>query len=194
MQDVDDPRLRECLAAFASRDYTACYVAAIRDSAQPLDSGHPVFRQLVAICLQRLGQAADLEALPRLLLDAAADPWEKSLIRLTFGRASLDLVWPAATDDERRCQARLPASPRDRKWFGDGLVYRFGRASLCSLALIAAGSCERAAWSGGAERPRSGAAARANAASLNLAASCQPVIVTFSSRTGSCPLNVAELL
>ena len=29
-----------------------------------------------------------------------------------------------------------------------------GRASLCSLALIAAGSCERAAGSGGAERPR----------------------------------------
>ena len=38
-------------------------------------------------------------------------------------------------------------------------------------------------------------AARAtNAASLNLAASCQPVLVTFSSRTSSCPLNVAELL
>ncbi len=33
-----------------------------------------------------------------------------------------------------------------------------------------------------------------NAASLNLAASCQPVPVTFSSRTSSCPLNVAELL
>ena len=29
-----------------------------------------------------------------------------------------------------------------------------------------------------------------NAASLNLAASCQPVPVTFSSRTSSCPLNV----
>jgi hypothetical protein len=62
MQDADDPRLRECLAAFAARDYTACYVAAIRDSAPPLESGHPVFRQLVAICLQRLGQAEDLEA------------------------------------------------------------------------------------------------------------------------------------
>ena len=33
-----------------------------------------------------------------------------------------------------------------------------------------------------------------NAASLNLAASCQPVLVTFSSRTSWCPLNVAELL
>ena len=39
-----------------------------------------------------------------------------------------------------------------------------------------------------------GAAARANATSLNLAASCQPVPVTFSSRTSLCPLNVAELL
>jgi hypothetical protein len=34
----------------------------------------------------------------------------------------------------------------------------------------------------------------ANTASLNLAASCQPVPVTFSSRTSWCPLNVAELL
>jgi phosphoserine phosphatase RsbU/P len=34
----------------------------------------------------------------------------------------------------------------------------------------------------------------ANAASLNLAASCQRVPVTFSSRTSSCPLKVAELL
>jgi len=33
-----------------------------------------------------------------------------------------------------------------------------------------------------------------NAASLGVAASCQPAPVTFSSRTGSCPLNVAELL
>ena len=32
-----------------------------------------------------------------------------------------------------------------------------GRASLCPLALIAAGPCERAAGSGGAKRPRSGA-------------------------------------
>ena len=38
------------------------------------------------------------------------------------------------------------------------------------------------------------ALARDNAASLNLAASCQPVPVTFSSRTSWCPLNVAELL
>jgi hypothetical protein len=32
-----------------------------------------------------------------------------------------------------------------------------GHASLCPLALIAAGSCERPAGSGGAKRPRSGA-------------------------------------
>ena len=38
------------------------------------------------------------------------------------------------------------------------------------------------------------AARAANAASLGVAASCQPAPVTFSSRTGSCPLNVAELL
>ena len=38
------------------------------------------------------------------------------------------------------------------------------------------------------------AARAANAASLNLAASCQPVLVTFSLRTSSCPLKVAELL
>src|SRR6266700_3445456 len=53
---------------------------------------------------------------------------------------------------------RLPASPRFCKWFCGGPVYGSGRASVCSLALIAAGSCERAAGSGGAERPRSGAA------------------------------------
>ncbi len=39
-----------------------------------------------------------------------------------------------------------------------------GRASPCSLALIAAGSCERAAGSGGAKRPRSGAAGALDAA------------------------------
>jgi hypothetical protein len=40
--------------------------------------------------------------------------------------------------------------------------------------------------------PRSDGAT--NAASLNLAASCQPVLVTFSSRAGLCPLKLAELL
>ncbi len=43
-------------------------------------------------------------------------------------------------------------------------------------------------------RPGRRGGGASNAASLNLAASCQPVPVTFSSRTGSCALNVAELL
>ena len=58
----------------------------------------------------------------------------------------------------RLFHVRLPALPRDRKWFRDGPFTVLGRASLCSLALIAAGSCERPAGSGGAKRPRSGAA------------------------------------
>ena len=52
----------------------------------------------------------------------------------------------------------------DGKWF---LVVPFtvwGRASLCFLALIAAGPCERAAGSGGAERPHGGAAGALDAA------------------------------
>jgi hypothetical protein len=48
--------------------------------------------------------------------------------------------------------------------FGDGPFSVLGRASVCSLALIAAGSCERAAGSGGAKRPRSGAAGALDAA------------------------------
>ena len=39
-----------------------------------------------------------------------------------------------------------------------------GRASVCSFALIAAGSCERASGSGGVKRPRSGAAGALDAA------------------------------
>jgi predicted acetyltransferase len=35
-------------------------------------------------------------------------------------------------------KVRLPASPRDCKWVHGGSVYGLGRASLCSLALIAA--------------------------------------------------------
>ena len=63
--------------------------------------------------------------------------------------------WPSV--ESRRCAptvlvartpVRLPASPRDRKWFLDGLFTVQGRASLCPVALIAAGSCERAAGSG----------------------------------------------
>jgi hypothetical protein len=34
MKEIDDPRLRECLTAFAARDYLACHLAAIGDSAQ----------------------------------------------------------------------------------------------------------------------------------------------------------------
>jgi hypothetical protein len=48
---------------------------------------------------------------------------------------------------------RLPASARDRKWFRDGRVTVLGRASLCSLALIAAGFCEPPAGSGGRGAP-----------------------------------------
>ena len=48
--------------------------------------------------------------------------------------------------------------------FRDGPFTVLGRASVCSLALIAAGSCERAAGSGGAKRPRSGAAGALDAA------------------------------
>jgi hypothetical protein len=33
MKEIDDPRLRECLTAFAARDYLACHLAAIGDSA-----------------------------------------------------------------------------------------------------------------------------------------------------------------
>ena len=50
------------------------------------------------------------------------------------------------------------------KWLRDGPFTVLGRASLCSLALIAAGSCERPAGSGGAKRPRSGAAGALDAA------------------------------
>ncbi len=44
--------------------------------------------------------------------------------------------------------------------------------ALCSLALIAAGSCERAAGSGGAERPRSGAAGALDAAAREQIMGC----------------------
>jgi hypothetical protein len=43
---------------------------------------------------------------------------------------------------------RLPASARDRKWLRGGHVTVLGRASLCSLALIAAGG-ERIIADGG---------------------------------------------
>ena len=64
----------------------------------------------------------------------------------------------------RAAAVRLPASAPDRKWFRGGHVTVSGRASLCSLALIAAGFCEPPAGSGGAERPHSGAAGALDAA------------------------------
>src|SRR5271165_3513663 len=56
--------------------------------------------------------------------------------------------------------------------FGDGPFSVLGRASVCSLALIAAGSCERAAGSGGAKRPRSGAAGALDAAAREQIMGC----------------------
>jgi tetratricopeptide (TPR) repeat protein len=112
MQAVDDPRLQECLSAFAARDYLGCYAAATQDSAQLGRPDHPVFRQLIAICLQRLGQLEEPDELLRLMLDLAADPWEKSLVRLTFGQARLDEVGQVAVNDEQRCQATYYAGAR----------------------------------------------------------------------------------
>jgi len=95
-------------------------------------------------------------------------------------------IYGNARSTQRRTSSRnpRPARPvRGRPWRADGTtdrpgartpsayLYRCGdasgsavaaftvcgRASLCPLALIAAGSCERAAGSGGAKRPRSGA-------------------------------------
>jgi CHAT domain-containing protein/tetratricopeptide (TPR) repeat protein len=109
---VDDPRLPECLLAFGARDYLGCYRAAIRGRAEPGQPDHPVFRQLIAICLQRLGQMEDLDELPRLMLDEAADQWEESLLRLTFGQSGLDEVRQAAANDEQRCQATYYAGAR----------------------------------------------------------------------------------
>jgi len=43
---------------------------------------------------------------------------------------------------------------------------------VCSLALIAAGSCERAAGSGGAKRPRGGAAGALDAAARERIMGC----------------------
>jgi hypothetical protein len=65
--------------------------------------------------------------------------------------------------DRRRCPLTCIAAVMASGPAG-GPLYGLGRVSLCSLALIAAGSCERAAGSGGAERPRSGAAGALDAA------------------------------
>ena len=103
---------------------------------------------------------------------------------------ALDGFWPTRTMTERepspvpagqavtdsgllRPDAPLSA-PADRRW-----PRRSGSASGS-----ASGSEGEGRRSGGAS----------NAASLNLADSCQLVLVTFSSRASWCPLNVAELL
>ena len=85
-----------------------------------------------------------------------------------------------SADQHIRRSRRRPAPPPsaylhrrgDRKWFRGGPVYGSGRASVCPLALIAAGSCERAAGSGGAERPRSGAAGALDAAAREQIMGC----------------------
>ncbi|WP_184920323.1 CHAT domain-containing protein [Saccharothrix ecbatanensis] len=102
----------DCLAAFAARDYVTCYQTAISNFPVHGPPRLLVFYQLIAICLQRLGQSRDLAELPRLMLDFAADDWQESLIRLTFGQDTLDSVWPFATDAERRCQALYYAGAR----------------------------------------------------------------------------------
>ncbi|WP_185845943.1 CHAT domain-containing protein [Kibdelosporangium aridum] len=108
---VDDPRLAECFTAFAARDYLACYSAAVRGP-EPGQPDPLVFRQLIAICIQRLGQTDELADLPRVLLDTTADPFEKALIRLTFGQQSLDSARQLATNDEQLCQALFYAGAR----------------------------------------------------------------------------------
>lgn len=112
MTESESTRLSECLTAFGARDYLACYIAAIGDAPQTGILEHPVLRQFVAICLQRLGQLDDPNELLRVLLDGTTDPWEKSLVQLTFGQVSLDVVLQAADSDERRCQATYYAGAR----------------------------------------------------------------------------------
>ncbi|PSL52168.1 tetratricopeptide repeat protein [Saccharothrix carnea] len=112
MDEPDVPDLSECLAAFAARDYVTCYHAARRGLSAQGPSQDFVLGQLIAICVQRLGQSNELPALPRLMLEAAADDWEKALVRLTFGQETLDSVWPSATDEVRRCQALYYAGAR----------------------------------------------------------------------------------
>ena len=72
---------------------------------------------------------------------------------------------------------------------------RFG--ALDQVQGLAGVAADRLALGFDGMQPRKefrGGGSATNAASLDLAAGCQPVPVTFSSRTSSCPLNVAELL
>ena len=83
--------------------------------------------------------------------------------KVTNGRGSAKQAVPRTACFARTLSAYLHRRG-DRKWLRDGPFTVLGRASLCSLALIAAGSCERAAGSGGAKRPRSDAAGALDAA------------------------------
>jgi hypothetical protein len=71
-------------------------------------------------------------------------------------------------------------------------VCKAARPSCLSRQPTGAGPAVAGAPAGAKARRRGGGTC--NAASLDLAAGCQPVLVTFSSRTSSCPLKVAELL
>jgi hypothetical protein len=64
-----------------------------------------------------------------------------------------DRVYFPARGETKLDLVRLPASPRDCKWFHGGSVYGLGRASLCSLALIAAGFLRAAGRVRGREAP-----------------------------------------
>ncbi|UBU08844.1 CHAT domain-containing tetratricopeptide repeat protein [Nonomuraea gerenzanensis] len=112
MNVSDEERFAECLTAFAARDYRRCATAAKRDDPHWEPPGHLVFRQLLPICVYRLGQGADLDPQRLPILYSLPDHWERALLRLTFGMADLETVWRSATDDERRCQALYYAGAR----------------------------------------------------------------------------------
>ena len=87
------------------------------------------------------------------------------------GRGSAKQAVPRTAPSARTLSAYLHRHVT-ASGFGDGPFSVLGRASVCSLALIAAGSCERAAGSGGAERPRSGAAGALDAAAREQIMGC----------------------
>src|SRR5271165_7236753 len=87
------------------------------------------------------------------------------------GRGSAKQAVPRTAPSARTLSAYLHRHVT-ASGFGDGPFSVLGRASVCSLALIAAGSCERAAGSGGAKRPRSGAAGALDAAAREQIMGC----------------------
>ena len=87
------------------------------------------------------------------------------------GRGSAKQAVPRTAPSARTLSAYLHRHVT-ASGFGDGPFSVLGRASVCSLALIAAGSCERAAGSGGAKRPRSGAAGALDAAARERIMGC----------------------